>query len=365
MTSPPTSGPAGDGPEDGLSARIAAVSQRLASDPADVWLRLRMQRLLVYSGAPDRFEEELDRCLDTAHRNRDVDGSTVSGLLLNIHMSAAPERVGPRLHRLLAVAARSRRAAPVAAAVARSRALLALRDREAFVAAAAELPRTVGGAERMVRHLTDVARTWSSPRHPDLTRAPVFVIGLSRTGTLSTHRALERLGFSGPHWLNRLTGDLIADDDLVLFDAFADINISGRFEQLAVMFPAARFVWTVRPLDSWLRSVTRHYGRNIGVHAPPQLLEPRFAGAFRGERGRVEAAVYSHHPTFEAAHAAHERRVERFFADGAGHRLLRFPVTEGAGWQPLCDFLGVPVPPVPFPHLHRTEPSSGSDTDVT
>jgi hypothetical protein len=33
-------------------------------------------------------------------------------------------------------------------------------------------------------------------------------------------------------------------------------------------------------------------------------------------------------------------------------RLLIFDVREG--WQPLCEFLGVPVPDEPFPHLNDT-----------
>lgn len=347
-----------------LATRIEVASEVARRDPDDLVLRLRLQRLLVRSGAPDAFEDDLDRCLESARRRRLVDPRTVSALLTNIHASASAERVHPRLHRLLAIAARSERTAPLDAAMTRARTLLALRDEEAFIAATSNLrPLRGRRANPMVRRLLSVAEAWSSPRHPDLTRAPIFVIGLSRTGTLSTHAALTTLGLSSLHWRNDLTGDLITDDDLVLFDAFSDIGISGRFEQLAEMFPAARFIWTVRPVDSWIRSVTRHYLRNCGFDAPHHLLDGRFTGAFRGGRGRVEAAVYSHHPTFEAAYTAHARRVERFFDDGVGHRLLRLPVTEGAGWGPLCAFLGVPVPPQPFPHLHRSRQSTRSLDD--
>lgn len=33
-------------------------------------------------------------------------------------------------------------------------------------------------------------------------------------------------------------------------------------------------------------------------------------------------------------------------------RLLEYRI--GEGWQPLCDFLGVPVPEAPFPRLNDT-----------
>jgi hypothetical protein len=34
-------------------------------------------------------------------------------------------------------------------------------------------------------------------------------------------------------------------------------------------------------------------------------------------------------------------------------RLLVYEVAEG--WEPLCDFLGVPVPDAPMPHLNDTK----------
>jgi hypothetical protein len=37
----------------------------------------------------------------------------------------------------------------------------------------------------------------------------------------------------------------------------------------------------------------------------------------------------------------------------AAEKLLVFRVEEG--WEPLCAFLGVPVPDVPFPHVNDTQ----------
>jgi hypothetical protein len=34
-------------------------------------------------------------------------------------------------------------------------------------------------------------------------------------------------------------------------------------------------------------------------------------------------------------------------------RLLVYQVSEG--WEPLCRFLGVPMPDAPFPHVNTTE----------
>jgi hypothetical protein len=54
--------------------------------------------------------------------------------------------------------------------------------------------------------------------------------------------------------------------------------------------------------------------------------------------------------TKEVALAAYHRRAEEVKAAIPASRLLVYDVAEG--WGPLCDFLGVPVPSAPFPHLN-------------
>ena len=50
----------------------------------------------------------------------------------------------------------------------------------------------------------------------------------------------------------------------------------------------------------------------------------------------------------EAAIAAYRKRLADVKAAIPGDRLLVFDVAEG--WEPLCGFLGVPVPETAFPH---------------
>ena len=47
----------------------------------------------------------------------------------------------------------------------------------------------------------------------------------------------------------------------------------------------------------------------------------------------------------------HEAEVRRYFADRPSD-LLVLDVT-AAGWEPLCEFLGLPVPDEPYPHTNR------------
>ena len=55
----------------------------------------------------------------------------------------------------------------------------------------------------------------------------------------------------------------------------------------------------------------------------------------------------------ETALAAYRRRIEEVRAAIPPERLLVFDVAEG--WQPLCRFLDVAEPAMPFPRLNSTE----------
>ena len=55
----------------------------------------------------------------------------------------------------------------------------------------------------------------------------------------------------------------------------------------------------------------------------------------------------------------HARYVQHYNTVGQldKHRILKYRVQEG--WEPLCDFLGVPVPDHPFPRLNDSAALQG------
>ena len=87
----------------------------------------------------------------------------------------------------------------------------------------------------------------------------VFGIGLGRTGTTSLHHALLHLGYSSAHWQNRSTRLLLDYEDYYAFDAATDITVSANFEALFFAFSRAKFIYTIRSLYSWVKSVSAHY----------------------------------------------------------------------------------------------------------
>jgi len=194
----------------------------------------------------------------------------------------------------------------------------------------------------------------------------VIGTGYGRTGTASLKAALEILGY-GPcyhmfevrrapwkarAWLPVGRGE--APDWARIYRGYGsavDWPTCNYFAELAEAYPAARFVHTRRDPDSWYESAHRTLYAFWSsfpawtsalpfIGAVRSLL--RFSiweGVFQGRFDDREHAL--------AQLAAHEEAVLETLPP---ERLLCFSVEEG--WAPLCAFLGVDVPDVPFPRLN-------------
>jgi hypothetical protein len=194
----------------------------------------------------------------------------------------------------------------------------------------------------------------------------VIGAGFGRTGTLSLKVALERLGF-GPcmHMLPLLDdperaslfhraaeGDLASlDKALTAHRSTVDWPGTYFWRVLAQRHPDAKVVLTVRDPQRWYDSAHETIFQ-AAMHAPAGADEPLAAGI---EMAR--AVVWE--GTFGGRFADREHAVRVFTEHNAavrreipGDRLLEFEVAQG--WEPLCDFLEVPVPVEPFPLTNDT-----------
>ena len=191
--------------------------------------------------------------------------------------------------------------------------------------------------------------------------------GFGRTGTLSLKNALEKIGF-GPcyHMMevfprpehvamwHRLAFEHSMDWDLLFrdFNATVDWPAARWWREMAVHFPTAKVLLSVREPEAWYKSMNDTIYQAMKRPVPDGLPE-----AFRLQNEMVQRAIVKE--TFDnrfedKAHAIevfdrHNQSV-RDAIDPA--RLLVFDVKEG--WGPLCRFLDVPVPDEPFPRLNDT-----------
>jgi hypothetical protein len=198
--------------------------------------------------------------------------------------------------------------------------------------------------------------------------------GLPRTGTLTQKQALELLGL-GPcyHWIDVLA-DL--DNQVPLWDG----ALHGRVEPAQILdgyrstvdwpggyfygelldaYPEAKVLLSVRDAERWEPSfretiVEMCFGDSLIYHLSSARahVDPRWLRYLEF----VDRMFWSEQGTFPAGHSAdaliagflaHNEQVMRVVP---AERLLVWEVTDG--WEPLCDFLDVPVPSQPLPHAN-------------
>lgn len=187
--------------------------------------------------------------------------------------------------------------------------------------------------------------------------------GFGRTGTKSLKAALEFLGF-GPchhmhevmdnpsqvaHWQAAFSGQTV--DWNQVFDGYqSQVDWPGAhfWRELAETFPDAKIVHSLRPEEAWWNSFRRTIGKLFEVHTqlefPPHICQMLDVTSAALRRDTFPEGADDR----EAALRSYRLRTEQVRQAIAAQRLLVFDVAEG--WEPLCRFLEVPVPDIPFPH---------------
>ncbi|CAE8589362.1 unnamed protein product [Polarella glacialis] len=200
----------------------------------------------------------------------------------------------------------------------------------------------------------------------------VIGAGFARTGTASLYTALEILGFHTYHMRDVLIQNHSSQWQRALreesADAAADILLKGGYNatvetpgavfavQLARKFPNAKVVLTTRSdPQKWLGNVRSIAQFHAVVGRLPWSLWPQVA--------QFDFVV---HEIWDAIGCSLRREIndtsclELYHGHNAKVRaevppgqLLDFHISQG--WEPLCNFLGVPVPDQPFPHTNDKE----------
>jgi hypothetical protein len=131
-------------------------------------------------------------------------------------------------------------------------------------------------------------------------------------------------------------------ENLRNLDGGADSGVTVFYKYLDYRFPGSKFVLTVREIDDWLPSM--EYALASGPSS-----DPKFYDVSVMRRMLLFETVLPDREKFIAAYHRHMEDVRRYFRGRAD--LLEMNISAGEGWEKLCPFLGLPVPPVPFPHL--------------
>jgi hypothetical protein len=204
------------------------------------------------------------------------------------------------------------------------------------------------------------------------TRAPsinkVFGIGSQKTGTTTLGYCLQALGFT-PHVLrpeSKVIRAYARDPEIVLryaerYRSFQDAPWSYEdfYQQLDRRFPRSKFILTERDVDRWFASFVAYKkapGRersDIRYRFPnPRVgaLSHRLSWGIDYER-LGDYAMEPHEATYRSVYERRNERIREYF-EQRPHDLLVVDWEKGDGWAELCDFLGVDVPDLPFPHAN-------------
>ncbi|MBV1932017.1 MAG: sulfotransferase family protein [Porticoccaceae bacterium] len=191
----------------------------------------------------------------------------------------------------------------------------------------------------------------------------VIGAGFGRTGTLSMRAALRLLGLGPVHHMFEVVKNpeqsadwsIALDDSSVLRDLLANYRSAVDWptcyfwRELMDMYPDAKVILTHRDPKAWYKSIHNTIYRLLTAKSPDMPSEQVtmakrivMDNTFDGRLGEEDYAI----EVFEKHNALVKATVP-------AERLLVFDVREG--WQPLCDFLEVPVPDEPFPNTNSTE----------
>lgn len=190
--------------------------------------------------------------------------------------------------------------------------------------------------------------------------------GFGRTGTMSTKIALEQLGFGPCHHMVEVMGNpaqpahwsgLAAGRDVdwtEVFDGYtSQVDFPGAavWHELSIAFPEAKVVHTERPEDDWWASYSGTIGKFFALRETIPLPPP-IAAIFESMDSILVRGVFGGLDR-DSSIAAYRRNNEKVRDTIPAERLLVF--TPSDGWEPLCSFLGVPVPSDPFPRSNARD----------
>lgn len=125
------------------------------------------------------------------------------------------------------------------------------------------------------------------------------------------------------------------------YQCLCDTPVARFYPELDRRFPGAKYILTVRELDSWLDSCAGHFSRHSWGRKIDQLNVDLY-GSTSFDRD-----------LFAMAYEKHMADVKYYFLDRPDD-LLIMDIINGDGWEKLCPFLGVPIPGFPFPWANRT-----------
>ena len=200
----------------------------------------------------------------------------------------------------------------------------------------------------------------------------VIGTGLGRTGTYSLKLAIEQLGvgkcyhmvelFQQPERLKYFKkaekGEKVNWNEL--FDGYkaaVDYPVARYYKQITEFYPEAKVIHTLRDPEEWYESAsaTIFWASNpyslrilkLAVHLPFSSEARRRIPVLMYNRKLSELEFGKDLENKEKVIKRYNKHYEEVIKTIPDDRLLLFDPK--SGWEPLCRFLKLPVPLIPYP----------------
>lgn len=210
----------------------------------------------------------------------------------------------------------------------------------------------------------------------NLAGVKVIGAGFGRTGTSSFKEALEILGFGKcyhmrevvpnghvDHWMKicddkefKFISDML---DKSGYRSTSDHPSCLFWQEQLKAYPSAKVVLTTRDPNSWYKSWMNTVANlQTDCDSCPFGVRVFMGMQFFGSFGKMTSRVvtdYSFHGDWSKQNMikCYCDHVESVKLLCPPEKLLIFDAADG--WEPLCAFLGVPVPNRPYPRLNSTD----------
>jgi Sulfotransferase domain len=191
--------------------------------------------------------------------------------------------------------------------------------------------------------------------------------GFGRTGTLSLKHALEQLGFNkcyhmmevmnhpDHNGLWRAAGRGEAVDWEALFAGYrasVDWPSCNFWREQMQAFPAAKVILSLRDAESWYESIMNT------IWKVSDMIRKADAPESRERTNMVFELIWDGQFQRRLDDKAHvisvfEKHNQTVIDSVPKEKLLVY--RPGDGWEPLCGFLGCPIPSTPYPKMNSTE----------
>ena len=193
--------------------------------------------------------------------------------------------------------------------------------------------------------------------------------GFGRTGTESLKKALEILDFGPcyhmfevlPHpervstWRAAAAGELPDWNEVFSdFSATVDWPAAYFWRELSDYYPEAKIILSVRDSDSWYQSMDNTILPILRSSTEPESIGVKLIaeGVFGGKIDDRDHMI-----------EVYNKNIADIQATFGQDRLLTLGL--GSGWDPLCQFLGCPVPNQPYPRGNSSDQFSDNVDAVT